>query len=237
MDQIGKAIIEKVTVTYGDDVVSVQQKCVRCGELKEVGPTKICSVCLPPSLLTQFENCTKCNKPKDINGPHRCPECTEEPVNLTWSFRYRAYKKQRAIQIKPAHDKTNHFSIIWTKNKKTISDEAFQEMDEGIRAYIANNGLTFRLIKACKNCTYGRFSDEFENLISQYRKKYDIYDGKDLPLDDPRHQHLKDTETWDADHPIVFHIHSKSSNNDWYEFMQSSQNSVLKLDIVFEPTE
>lgn len=168
-----------------------------------------------------------------------CKDChfklNREPRFLEWEFYYKVYPKQRAIQLKPHHDKTNHFSIIWTKDRKTLTPEILTLLDKTLRDYITVNGnvLHFRIIRACKNCTYGRFEQEFEDKILDMRKQYPFLSRiKDLTLDDPKHQFLKEHEVWDEDHPIIHHIHSESDNPVWVDFMRnSSRNSVLTLKI------
>jgi hypothetical protein len=159
---------------------------------------------------------------------------------MEWAFRYRAYRKKRCIQLKPWHDKSNHFSIIWTKQKDKISEEQFDRIDTMLRSIIAANRgiLHFRVLRACKNCTYGRFDANFETFVLELRKSYPVCTNKDLTLDDPKHQFLKETEKWDADNPIVHHIHSASTNERWTDFMaNSSLGSILTMHIAMEPTE
>ncbi len=178
------------------------------------------------------------------------------PQTLHWPFIYRAYSKKRCIQLKPAHDKTNHFSIIWSKNK-TMTLEEFKIMDAGIRAYLTSKTLTsktetkekcemtFRIIKACKNCTYGRFEQEFEDLIIKYRNTYQsVSKEKDLNLGlENRNAHLKTEEIWDDEHPIFHHIHNKIRTEDeagacFNDFLSyGPRNSILTLDIIMTETE
>ena len=147
-----------------------------------------------------------------------------------WDFRYRVYQKNQAIQFKPAHDKTNHFSIVWSKDKKNITEDAFNKIDKGIRKYLHQHGgkVTFTIFKACENCTYGRFEEEFEDLILGYRATNEgIYRGKDLPLNDPKHQHLKQEVVWNEEHPIIFHVHSKSCTGD--EELDTNWTAMMKM--------
>ena len=173
------------------------------------------------------------------------------PMNANeWDCVYRSYPKNRAIQIKPSHDKINHFSIVWAREKGQISESDFDAMDKGIRNYLHDHGgkLTFRIVKACMNCTYGHFDREFEDLIKGYRAVYHgIFAGKDLPLDDQRHQHLKAEEAadfgpdggWTAENPIIFHIHSRSNTQDaekdarFSAMMRSERNTVITLNIIY----
>lgn len=137
------------------------------------------------------------------------------------SFRYRVYPKQCAIQLKPEHDKTNHFSIIWTKDKKSLAKD-FPAIEAEIRNYITSHGnkLHFTILRVCTNCTYGRFDDRFEEMIINMRAKYPaIYTGKDLTIGDPKHVDLNKSLqildiTWDESHPIIHHIHGRSKTGD-----------------------
>lgn len=126
-------------------------------------------------------------------------------------------------------------------------------MDKGIRDYIASksNVMTFRIIKACKNCTYGRFEQEFEDLIIGYRNTYSsVSKEKDLNMGlENRNAHIKDEEVWDDEHPIFHHIHGKGTTKRdkldddivdarFNEFMSySPRNSLLTLDVAMTPTE
>lgn len=180
--------------------------------------------------------CTRCWGALNTSE-EMCESClfklTRPPRQLTWSFHYRAYPKKRVIQFKPAHDKANHFSIVWSKQRAEFSLEDFNVMDAVIQTYLKekNGVLSFRIIRACKNCTYGRFDDSFEQLILGFRATYPLLcRDKDLTLDDPKHQFLKAVETWDETHPIIHHIHSESKDEVWVDFLRnSSRNSVLTL--------
>lgn len=189
------------------------------------------------SLDNKCERCWNVTQ-ESLNEQGECASCefklNRPPRVLEWKFYYRVYSKQRAIQLKPCHDKTNHFSIVWTKDRKGLSLEAFNKLDMMLRAYIEsrNNVLNFRIIRACKNCTYGRFEQDFEEMILEMRKNYPLCKNKDLTLDDPKHQFLKTDEVWDEDHPIIHHIHSESDDAVWVDFMRnSSRNSVLTLKV------
>lgn len=138
------------------------------------------------------------------------------------TFRYRVYPKQCAIQLKPLHDKTNHFSIIWTKDKKALAKD-FPAIEAEIRKFITDRdcNLHFVILRACTNCTYGRFDTEFEKLILDLRRRYPaIHYEKDLTLGDPKHADLPakmmtaGMTPWDESHPIIHHIHGKSSTGD-----------------------
>lgn len=132
---------------------------------------------------------------------------------LTWKFRYRSYKKQRVIQLKPHHDAENHFSIVWCKGKKLTVDE-FAFIDNKIRMFIQNNdsSLTFTILRACTNCTYGRFQQSFEDMILALRDEYpQLCTNKDLTLGDPKHVELLNLVRWDEKHPIMHHIHARSN--------------------------
>jgi hypothetical protein len=143
-------------------------------------------------------------------------EHSVETKPTTWEFRYRTYQKRSVIQLKPFHDKENHFSIIWTKGKaqgKGLSKDQFDEIDNQIRNFIHAKGdrLVFTILRACTNCTYGRFDDDFEKLILDLREKYpEICHDKDLTLDDPKHVDLHDKVLWNEKNPIFHHIHGRS---------------------------
>ncbi len=153
-------------------------------------------------------------------------------------FYYRVYPDRCTIQLKPCSDKTNHFSIVWPAKRGTIAKEDFEAMDAQIRHYIEQRGgqLEFQIIKACENCTYGRFEAGFEQLVlSTFRTQYaGINCVKDLPLDDAKHQHLKTTIVWDEDHPIAFHIHSRSPDKRFTDIMKSPMGTVVVLNIGFK---
>lgn len=142
-----------------------------------------------------------------------------EKPSLFWSFEYKSYPKKRAIQFKPLYltkngkpDKDIHFSIII--GKKFLSIEQFNIIDNNIQDLLKlhDNIIPFRIIKACKNSTYGRFDSWFEDAILTIRTKNSITCEKDLTFDDERHQHIKDDElafgakAWTMDNPIMFHI-------------------------------
>ena len=160
---------------------------------------------------------------------------------MEWQFRYRAYKKQRCIQLKPIHDKEKHFSIIWSRSKNDISVEEFNIMDEKIRELLENKNyvLQFRIIKPTTNCTYGRFDQEFEDLIKGFRKTYKLNTEHDLPLNDSEHLHLNDEEAWDTENPIIFHIHTRDDQDpEWQNLMRKSpKDSILKYKIEMLKTE
>lgn len=75
-------------------------------------------------------------------------------------------------------------------------------------------------------------------MIMELRKTYPLCSHKDLTLGDSKHHFLKELEVWDEEHPIIHHIHSQSDDATWTDFLRnSSRNSVLTLNVVFEPTE
>ena len=167
---------------------------------------------------------------------------------MRWPFVMRVYgkkTKQCAIMFKPYnvqhpvdvsdYDKNNHFSIIWAKKWRNVPDDMFERFAAEIEMYLRSHTLSFRIIKACLNCTYGRFCNEFENMILQFRKECpELSTAKDLTFDDPKHQHLKDEELWTQDYPIWAHIHNRTGPNaDFNSFMQGPRGSVLTLDFIF----
>lgn len=149
-----------------------------------------------------------------------------EKPSLFWQFKYRSYSKQRAIQFKPLHltkngqpDNDIHFSIIIGKKAFTVEQFNILDIDICDLIKLHDNIIPFRIIKVCKNSTYGRFDSWFENAILDVRKRYSIVGKKDLTFDDERHQHIKKDElafgadAWTMDNPIMFHInHSRITN-------------------------
>lgn len=75
----------------------------------------------------------RCKYCWSLNESDECAAClfkfNRPPRQLEWPFRYRAYRKQRVIHLKPAHDKTNHFSIVWTKQRVQFTEDAFNAVD------------------------------------------------------------------------------------------------------------
>ena len=152
------------------------------------------------------------------------------PAVFQWSFRYRAYKKTRTIQLKPAHDNQKHFSIVWQKEKNDITLEEFNLMDKEIRELLKtkNSQLIFKIVKPTTNCTYGHFDEDFENLIKSYRLKYKLCKDKDMDLEREDLQYLKQLEVWDELNPIFFHIYSRDPNDkDWCEMLRESPRGTL----------
>jgi hypothetical protein len=129
-------------------------------------------------------------------------------LNDPWILRI-YNKKQLAIQIKPPHNKHIHFSIVWGD----ISKKDFKIITEEIQAFLDETpSLSFKILRPCANCTYGRFDAAFEDLIMDFRKRFKgISTKKDLPLDHEQHQDLRIAlkGTWDEEHPIIFHIHDR----------------------------
>ena len=160
---------------------------------------------------------------------------------MEWKFRYRAYKKERKIQLKPFHDNQKHFSIVWCKSKADVSLDDFILMDTRIRELITLNGckLSFRIVKPTTNCTYGRFDSDFEALINQFRHMFTLCTDKDLPLHREEHQHLKSEEVWDESHPFMFHIHSRDETDvAWQHMMRDSpKDTIVTCDIELLKTE
>lgn len=151
---------------------------------------------------------------------------------MEWPFYYRTYPERCIIQFKPCHDKGNHFSIVWPETKGSISHHDFQEMDKQVREYLARNQgrVSFTIIKACANCTYGRFDEPLETMLLGFRDKYKgLNKVKNLPVNDPQHQHLKDHVVWDETHPIAFHIHHRSADADFTNTMKGNLGDCVVL--------
>lgn len=156
-------------------------------------------------------------------------------MSLEWDFHYRYYPKQRIIQLKPANDKTVHFSIAWANPKESIFKVDFDIINKFIIKYLEmhNWTLTFRPIKACENCTYGYFDENFENLILGLRDKYKLCCDKDLPIcESSSHESLLELPEVNR-LPIMSHIsHSRSNDETFNSFMQQAKiGSVMTLKI------
>lgn len=67
---------------------------------------------------------------------------------------------------------------------------------------------------------------------------------KDLPLDDEKHQDLKEVELWDEHHPIIFHIHNNPKMYEQCEptevdiafntLMRSDRNKLISLKLNYK---
>jgi len=166
---------------------------------------------------------------------------SEADLVVRWPVRYRAYRKARAIQLKPAHDKDKHFSLVWTRTRGDVSAEAFNEMDAAFRALLAAKGnvLRFRIIKPTTNCTYGRLDAELEALVKSFRARFKLCAEKDLPWEHPEHLHLRAQEPdWSPDNPIMFHVHSRDASDPaWFKSLREApQDTVLTLSVEVLPT-
>lgn len=95
-----------------------------------------------------------------------------------------------------------------------LSSDDFDKIVKRIKDLIIEKGnvLTFTILRACTNCTYGRFDDDFEKLILCLRDEYPVIcKDKDLTLGDPKHQELHTLVCWDEKNPIFHHIHGRSN--------------------------
>jgi hypothetical protein len=147
-----------------------------------------------------FNSCFKRNITMDT--PSRSLDILDKPWVL------RVYKKQKAIQIKPPHNKHIHFSIVWGND---ITPEDFATMEKEIHTFLAKTPkLSFRIIRPCANCTYGRFDESFEDLIMGFRKRFEgVSAKKDLPLENEEHQDLRRSlqgshDPWQHVHWLIF---------------------------------
>lgn len=186
-----------------------------------------------------------CGAEKQVNGWIWCDACekAKNVVVTNWEAKLCAKKKNRGLRLVFTHN-DNHMMIVWPFKKSDISAADFDYMYEEVCRYLRDhdNLISFRLIKACTNCTYFRAEEEFENLILGFRKRFKLNNKKDLTLDDPRHDHLKTIEVWDDEHPIIFHAHSRRENLTepteptevdklWFDTLWSARNSILNVKI------
>ena len=147
------------------------------------------------------------------------------------NFVLRYYPKNRAIQFKPHDDKHVHFSIAWTKPINSMSIDNFKNnIYVPIIDYLnkCKWKLEFIPVKACENCTYGHFNEEFEQLLLDLRKKYPtLCQDKDLPLDTEQHSHLRSEGVRE---PIFMHMsHSTSKNEELNKFLQDSDSNKILI--------
>lgn len=185
-----------------------------------------------------------CGRDKQLNGWIWCDKCEKTKIvtNTVWQAKLCAKKKNRSIRLVFTHN-DNHMMIVWPFKKSEVSAADFEFMYVEMCKYLEehNNQLRFRLVKTCTNCTYFRALDEFEDLILGFRKRFKLNNKKDLTLDDPRHEHLKEIEVWDEEHPIFFHTHSRRENQKegttteederWFDALWSARNSVITVEI------
>jgi hypothetical protein len=143
--------------------------------------------------------------------------------DFQWDFDYRHYAKNRMIQLKPTHDKHIHFSLAWAKPKNSISKEDFAKVNEQIKGWLDTHNwkLTFKPIRACENCTYGYFDEEFELLLLKLQKEYSLCQEKELPVETEQHKDVLDMP-FVTRFPIFMHIsHSRSSDKKFNEYLQT----------------
>lgn len=146
-------------------------------------------------------------------------------------FVLKHYKKSASIQLKPKEDISTdparcvHFSIAYFKNvnlSKEVQRDIINDLYEKLRIYLEKVKwkMNFRIIKACENCTYGHFDDEFENIIKNTRLAYPLCDEKNLPLN--LHPELP------QDDVIMFHIaHSRSTDESFNQALKKHNNLLL----------
>lgn len=109
-----------------------------------------------------------------------------------------------------------HFSICWFKSgcgiskaeQREIARQFFSELERFFETRPAGHTLTFTTIKKRPSCAYGKFDDDFEQLVIKLRKRWpEVSAAKDLPFE--QHPELDE----EALSPIMHHVqHSKSEN-------------------------
>jgi len=100
-------------------------------------------------------------------------------------------------------------TLLLCRNKAELSADAVDAMGKDLDQYIRSHGntLKWRPIVARSHCTYGRFEDEFEELVLKHRPKVgekDLpwEDHPDLPREDrPCFAHMRHADLPD-DHPM-----------------------------------
>ena len=142
-------------------------------------------------------------------------------------FYLRYYPKSRTIQFKPHDDKHVHFSVAWIKPMNSMDIQDFNDnIYKPIIDYLdkVNWKLEFQPIKACENCTYGHFDEDFEKLLLDLRQEYpSLCQDKDLPLDNKQHAHLREEGIRE---PIFMHMaHSRSNNEELNKFLLEADSS------------
>jgi hypothetical protein len=151
---------------------------------------------------------------------------------MEMNFVLKHYKKGATIQLKPVEDISTdparcvHFSIAWFANQNKLDQNKSSSKEEQrlITAQLfsmlidylktTNNKLSFKIVKACENCTYGHFDTPFEDIVSHTRQQHNsLNTEKDLPL----HLHPELPQNV----PIMFHIaHSRSTNAAFNDFLK-----------------
>jgi hypothetical protein len=163
-----------------------------------------------------------------------CVHGDESGKQMSMEFVLKHYKKGASIQLKPKQDISTdparcvHFSIAWFKDATLSKEEqrrATALLFERLSAIVTEKQgrLTFRVVKACENCTYGHFDEEFEAAVVQARKETVFCADKNLPLE--KHTELP------QDVPIMFHIaHSRSIDASFNERLKVP-GAVLALQV------
>jgi hypothetical protein len=142
-------------------------------------------------------------------------------------FQLKHYKKAASIQLKPTDDISTdperpvHFSIAWFRGTGDLSKDKQREATAALFATLKRvveengNALTFTIVKACENCTYGHFDDPFEAAVLDARGSVPFCTDKNLPFD--KHPELS------TERPLMFHIaHSRSSDETFNALLKTA---------------
>ena len=147
-------------------------------------------------------------------------------------FDYRCYKKKSKYICLRSANEERHFTLLYVNPKDALSLSEWQKINERVQQYLENHNwkLNFTPIKACENCTYGHFDEEFEDLILEIRKEYSCINNNHDLSPSTQHAHLANEH---CKFPIFAHIsHSRGTNTELTEFLQKAhRNTSLTLDI------
>jgi len=127
---------------------------------------------------------------------------------ITMGLRFEPKKRNVALrQLPKTTENRRYMTLLLCRDKTEISAEAVQAMGEALDAWIKahDNTLHWRPLVARGACTYGRFDDEFEELLLRHRpgvgeKDLPWEDHPDLPREERpcfahmRHRDLPDTD-------------------------------------------
>lgn len=155
-------------------------------------------------------------------------------MNFLVPFDYRFYKKKSKFICLRSLDGERHFTLIHVKDqiRKDFPNNEWDDVNEQIKNYLEKNDwkLKFTPQIACRNCTYGFFEKDFEELIYSIRKKYGEVISTDHDItysdEDNVNGHTKSVN-------LFAHMsHSRGENQELCKFMQKAdKKSTLVLDI------